>query len=88
MDAQESLFGEGRMTVPRKSSTPDAETIRGRLRALLGKLENAETMPLSDRDVRMWCAVVPNMTRWLPDTEAEAIRTDFAREMDRLNTTA
>ena len=88
MDAQESLFGEGRMLAPQKSTTPDPETIRARLRGLLKKLENAETMPLSDRDVRMWQTIVPNMTRWLPDAEAKVIRMDFAREMDRLNADA
>ena len=88
MDAQGNLFGERRMSVPQKSSTPDPDTIRVRLHGLLGTLQAAETMPLSERDVRMWRAVVPNMTRWLPDDEAESIRTDFTREMDRLATAA
>lgn len=84
-DAQGSLFGEGRMSVPQRTSTPEPETIRGRLNDLLGTLLAAETMPLSEREARMWRAVVPNMTKWLPETEAEAIRTTFAREMDRLD---
>lgn len=84
MDAQGSLFGEGRMAPPARQSTPDIEAIRARLRRLLAVLHAAETMPLSDRDVRMWRTVVPNMTRWLPDEESRAIRTAFAREMDRL----
>ena len=88
IDAQASLFGEGRMSVPEKSSMPDPDTIRVRLHDLLGTLQAADTMPLSERDVRMWRAVVPNMTRWLPDDEAESIRTDFTREIDRLATAA
>ncbi|BBK38705.1 hypothetical protein STAQ_37830 [Allostella sp. ATCC 35155] len=87
-DAQGSLFGDGRMSVPQRATTPDPETIRGRLDGLLGTLRAAETMPLSERDARMWSAVVPNMTRWLPEAEAAAIRTAFAREMDRLRQAA
>ena len=84
MDAQGSLFGEGRMAPPARQSTPDIEAIRARLGRLLEMLRAAESMPLSDRDARMWRTVVPNMTRWLPDEESRAIRTAFAREMDRL----
>lgn len=83
-DAQGSLFGEGRMTPPQRSSTPDPEAIRLRLDRLLATLRAAETMPLSDRDARMWTVVVPNMAKWLPDAAAEAICAAFAREMARL----
>ena len=83
-DAQGSLFGEGRMTPPQRSSTPDPEVIRGRLERLLTTLRSAQTMPLSDRDVRMWAAVVPNMTKWMSIAEAEAICAAFKREMERL----
>ena len=51
---------------------------------LLGTLRAARSMPLSERDVRMWQTVVPNMTRWLPEAEAETIRSTFHREMERL----
>lgn len=84
MDAQGSLFGEGRMAPPARQSTPDPGAIRARLRRLLEMLRAADTMPLSERDARMWRTVVPNMTRWLPDEEAGAIRSAFASEMDRL----
>ena len=82
--AQGSLFGEGRMTPPQRASTPDPEAIRGRLDRLLATLRSAETMPLSDRDARMWAVVVPNMSKWLPSAEAEAICAAFAREIERL----
>ncbi|MDG4609967.1 MAG: hypothetical protein P9C48_12640 [Defluviicoccus sp.] len=84
MDDQGSLFGEGRMAPPARQSTPDPEAIRARLRRLLDMLRASERMPLSDRDVRMWQTVVPNMTRWLPDEDARAIRAEFAAEMERL----
>ncbi|MEM8579598.1 MAG: hypothetical protein AAGF50_00185 [Pseudomonadota bacterium] len=76
------------MTAPKASSTPDADTIRRRLHRLLGTLRAAETMPLTERDVRMWRTVVPNMTRWLPDAEAEAIRFEFVQELERLRALA
>lgn len=85
-DAQGSLFGEDRMIAPARRSTLDPEAIRGRLNRLLVVLRAADTMPLSDRDARMWQTVVPNMTKWLPRDEAEAIRISFAKEMKRLGT--
>ena len=84
-DIQSSLFGESRMTPPARSSTPDPESIRKRLDRLLATLRSAEAMPFSDRDARMWATVVPNMTRWLPDAEADEIRATFSREMERLD---
>jgi len=84
IDAQESLFGEGRMTPPTRSSIPNPSTIRRRLTGLLETLRSAQSMPFSDRDIRMWQAVVPNMAKWLPEEEANEIRQSFAEEMDRL----
>jgi hypothetical protein len=83
-DAQGSLFGEDRMAPPQRASTPDPDAIRSRLSGLLGTLQAARSMPLSERDARMWQTVVPNMTRWLPEDEAETIRSTFHREMERL----
>ena len=86
IEAQGSLFGEGRMTPPASRTTPDPEVVRGRLNRLLDTLRAASTMPLSDRDARMWQTVVPNMTKWLPEHEGETIRAAFIREMERLGT--
>lgn len=88
IDDQGSLFGEGKMTPPTRSSAPDPEAIRKRLNGLLNKLRNADTMPLSDRDIRMWQAIVPNMTKWLPDVEADALRAAFDEEVQRLRLAA
>ena len=84
IDVQGGLFGEGRMAPLIQASAPDPESIRCRLGRLLETLRTSQTMPLSDRDVRMWQTVVPNMTRWLPDDEAAAVRLAFASEMERL----
>jgi hypothetical protein len=88
IDAQGSLFGDGRMAPPARQSTPDIEAIRVRLGKLLETLRTSETLPLSDKDIRMWQTVVPNMTRWLPTDEADTIRAKFSHEMDRLTTNA
>lgn len=83
-DTQGSLFGEGRMAPPARSSSPDPQAIRARLDRLMEILRTSETMPLSDRDQRMWQTVVPNMTRWLPDDEAHVVCAAFTSEMERL----
>ncbi|MEQ3651036.1 hypothetical protein [Hyphomonas sp.] len=88
IDAQESLFGEGRMTPPTRSSTPNPDTIRRRLTGLLETLRSAQSMPFSDREIRMWQAVVPNMAKWLPEEEANEIRQSFAEELGRLHVDA
>lgn len=89
IDAQGSLFGEGRMSPPpQRAAAPDPNTIRQRLDRLIEVLRAADTMPFSERDARMWQTVVPNMTKWLPDDEAETIRTRFTREMARLGAPA
>jgi hypothetical protein len=87
--AQGSLFGEGgdRLQAPRQHYLPDPEKIRRRLHALLATAREAERMPWPERDARMWQIVFPNMANWLPD-EAEQLRLDFAREMERLNRAA
>jgi hypothetical protein len=85
--AQGSLFDEGedRLQAPTQSYLPDPETIR---RRLLATARDAERMPWSERDARMWRIVFPNMANWLPDDEAEQLRFEFAREMERLNRAA
>lgn len=84
LDAQGSLFGDGGMAAPVRSSAPNPEAIRRRLSRLLETLRVSETMPLSDKDIRMWQIVLPNMTRWLPDDEARAIQSELAKEIKRL----
>ena len=84
--AQGSLFGPGedRLQPPVQRYLPDPEKVRRRLLALLEKARSAETMPWPERDARMWQIVFPNMANWLPAEEAEQLRFEFAREMERL----
>jgi hypothetical protein len=88
--AQGSLFGSGedRLQAPTRRSTPDPETVRIRLRALLEKARSSDKMPWSDRDARMWQTVFPNMANWLPEEEANQLRFEFAQEIERLTQAA
>jgi hypothetical protein len=88
--AQGSLFGAGedRLQAPAQRHLPDPETVRRRLKLLLDKARSAEKMPWSERDARMWQIVFPNMANWLPHEEAEQLRFEFAREMERLKQAA
>ena len=88
--AQASLFGsEGdRLQAPEQTFLPDPAVLRRRLHALLEKAKGAESMPWPERDARMWQTVFPNMTKWLPEDEANQLRFDFAREIDRLKAVA
>jgi hypothetical protein len=84
---QQSLFGSGekRMQAPRQPTVPDPETVRARLKLVFEKARSAEKMPWSERDVRMWQMVFPNMAKWLPEEEAAQLRFEFDREIERLS---
>ena len=88
--AQGNLFGPGedRMKAPQQRSVPDPETVRLCLTLLLEKARSSEKMPWSERDASMWQTVFPNMAKWLPEEEAEQLRFEFAREIERLKRSA
>lgn len=88
--AQASLFGPGedRLQAPVRSYLPDPEKVRRRLKSLIETAQSAEKMPWSEHDARVWQIVFPNMAKWLPDEEAEQLRFEFAREMERLRQAA
>ena len=87
---QGSLFGEGenRLQAPVRSYLPDPEEVRRRMLAVLAKARAAERMPWSEKDARMWQTIFPNMANWLPADEANQLRLEFAREMERLRAAA
>jgi hypothetical protein len=84
--AQGSLFGSGedRMQPLRQDTRPDPDDVRRRLNALLVKVREAESMPWSERDARMWQTVFPNMAKWLPEEEGGQLCFELAQEMERL----
>ena len=85
-NAQGSLFGDGedRMQPPPTDTRPDPARLRARLLKLIDKARNAKTNPWSEREVRMWRRIVPNMASWLPEEEGRQIVRDFTTELDRL----
>jgi hypothetical protein len=88
--AQGSLFGEGenRLQLPVRSYLPDPDKVRQRMLAVLEKARSAKTMPWLERDAWMWQTIFPNMANWLPQEEADQLRFEFAREMERLKQAA
>lgn len=88
--SQHSLFGEGddRLRAPLQPMTPDPESVRRRLKALLATARSAASMPWPEREARMWQTIFPNMANWLPDEEAEQLRFEFAQEIERLRAAA
>lgn len=89
-DQQQSLFGEGedRLQAPAQSYAPDPERARRKLLALLERARAADVMPWSERDVRMWQTVFPQMANWLPKDEAEQLCFEFSQEIERLKLAA
>jgi hypothetical protein len=83
---QLSLFGAGenRMQPVPRDFTPDPDTIRRRLHALLDNARRSQTMPWSEPKARMWQTVFPQMAGWLPEEEAAQLSFDFAQEIERL----
>ena len=88
---QQSLFGDVPGRIPHPKSEPyraDPEKIRGKLHALLDTARNAQRMPWSEKDARVWQIVFPQMANWLPDDEANQLRFEFAQELERLKLAA
>ena len=90
-DGQHSLFGDDQGRIPHpapQSHLPDPERVRRRLNALLETARNATRMPWDARKASMWQIVFPQMANWLPEEEAEQLRFEFAKELERLKLAA
>ncbi|MGV3511263.1 MAG: hypothetical protein ACO1OX_04580 [Novosphingobium sp.] len=88
---QASLFGDtpDRMPhQPQADTTPDPERVREKLQSLLATAKAAETLPWPERKARVWRIVFPQMANWLPEEEAEQLRFEFAKELERLKLAA
>jgi hypothetical protein len=84
---QLSLFDddEGRPPAPPPQSyRPTPEEVRRRLNVVLDRARAAPATPWPERDARLWRTVFPQMADWLPDDEANQLRFEFAREVERL----
>jgi hypothetical protein len=78
--SQPDLFGSTPQPLPR----PDPEAVRRRMRDLLRTLREAEIMPLTDKELRLWTTVVPQTTNWLPADEKAAVCAEFEAQVARL----
>ncbi|MEA3013205.1 MAG: hypothetical protein QOD42_1750 [Sphingomonadales bacterium] len=90
-NGQHSLFGDDNDRIPHPKAqehTPDPERIRQRLHAVLETARAAPTTPWPEKKQRLWQIVFPNMANWLPEDEANQLRFEFARELERLQKAA
>lgn len=64
--------------------TPEPDNIRVRLELMLAEVRAADAMPWEPSKARMYQNIFPQMTNWLPDDEAERLKAEFQREIERL----
>ena len=58
--------------------------MRAHLHEIVETARKSSSMRWDERKVGFYRTVVPQMVRWLPEQEAEAIKRDFDRELSRL----
>lgn len=90
-NGQMSLFGESADRIPhpaQEAYRPDPEHIRQRLHGVLETARAAPEKPWPEKKFRLWQTVFPNMANWLPDDEADQLRFEFTREVERLKAAA
>ncbi|MCG5234210.1 hypothetical protein [Xanthobacter oligotrophicus] len=61
-------------TVPQTYISVDPDRVRRKLDALLAEARDTATLGLPQSRRRLIETVVPQMTRWLPEDEAEVVR--------------
>ncbi|HEY7547991.1 MAG TPA: hypothetical protein VH913_00595 [Hyphomicrobiaceae bacterium] len=69
---------------PAQCYDPDPEDVRAELLGILATARAAPQAPWSTKEVSYWRTVFPQMASWLPDDEAQRLRGEFARELERL----
>jgi hypothetical protein len=62
----------------------NADTVRVKMLAMLEEVRNAETMPWPEHRMRTFETIFPQMANWLPEDEADRLRAEYAREIERL----
>jgi len=69
----------------RPSEWPDPAEVRAEMLAILALARQAlDTCPWDERTFRFHKQVFPQMANWLPEEEAAQLRTEFAREVARI----
>ena len=90
MTNQPDLFGKKQLGLDLEDMRPDPtkvdpDDIRTELLDLLAIARSAHDVAPWDRRTHRYHQVVfPQMARWLPDDEANQLRFEFARELERI----
>lgn len=71
-------------SLPKPSTAPSLATVRAEVNKVLEKARIAKEMPWTSKEVTFWKTVFPQMTNWLPQEEAEQLRSAFMEEICRL----
>lgn len=77
--AQLSMFAEE--ATPYTGAKADVDRVRRKLAALLAEARKGKTHGLPAARRRLMETVVPQMTRWLPEEEAERIKKTFGEAL-------
>jgi len=80
--AQADLFGD--MAQPAPSYLPNPAEVRAKVLIVLAKAKAAPQVPWFAKEQALYKVVFPQMTNWLPEDEARALRAEFAAELERL----
>ncbi len=92
MSEQNDLFGEHRgqgelfakQKVPRRSEHVTPDEVRAKMLQMLDQLKASDEMPWPERTARINEVIFPQMSRWLPEDEAEQLCLEFRREYERV----
>ncbi|MDG4603108.1 MAG: hypothetical protein P9C48_12630 [Defluviicoccus sp.] len=79
---QHDLFAE----TPEPAWRPNPEKVRSRLRRILSEARASATLPWDAARLSLYRTIFPDMARWLPIDEAEALQNEFNAELARLCT--
>ena len=72
-------------TAPAKSYEPDRDEIRQELHDILAQARGATNgAPWDERTFQYHKTVFPQMANWLPETERDQLRFEFAQEIERI----
>ncbi len=90
MTDEPDLFGNKQLGLGLEDTRPDPtkvdpEEVRQELRALLELARSSrDAAPWDRRTHRYHQVVFPQMANWLPDDEANQLRFEFAKELERI----
>ncbi len=80
-DPEPAPFDEDAVSVPVRA---DPDKVWVKLHAILSEVKTASSLPWGAEKVRYYRTVFPQMTNWLPDSEAAQLRFEFEAELVRL----